>query len=374
MAVVDSKRIYILGAGGSIGHSNGLFPSIAEFFSSAKILGIDLKRDFERLFDYTKSEFGRSILRRQERINIEDILTHLEIEIEKRATFDLLEVRQQLLTLIRDVLLGLELKLPGAPGQYNALSERLQDNDTIITFNWDLILDNILDRAIILNDINDKKPRTKSKRPHYQNFIENLSAYSEWIWAHMTTAKPFSSWSSNIGYSLKLHGSIDWFYCPNENCRSWHKVFPQLDPLKTYQCGECYEAMECLLIPPTLNKRYRQYPLIQRIWNLAAQEIQSAKELVIWGYSLPPTDFYSLWLIRQARKLPIESLIIINREIVNNQYNVRVEFVRHIYNLFRDRVSKDSLHLFENFDDYCGGISIFDKHSTIDKVKILKRL
>jgi hypothetical protein len=74
-----------------------------------------------------------------------------------------------------------------------------------------------------------------------------------------------------------------------------------------------------MIIPPVLKKEYRQYPLIRRIWNIASKEIESADEIIIWGYSLPPTDFLVFGLLRQARDKSLKRLILINPNIVRRK-------------------------------------------------------
>lgn len=63
----------------------------------------------------------------------------------------------------------------------------------------------------------------------------------------------------------------------------------------------CHNQLRPLMIPPILNKAYDQYPGIQALWATALREIEKCSEVIIWGYSLAPTDFYSSWLLRQGR-------------------------------------------------------------------------
>ncbi len=48
------------------------------------------------------------------------------------------------------------------------------------------------------------------------------------------------------------------------------------------------------------------------LWNIAVQEIKQANEIVIWGYSLPPTDFHSQWLLRKADSKNLQRVWVIN--------------------------------------------------------------
>ena len=143
------------------------------------------------------------------------------------------------------------------------------------------------------------------------------------------------------GVYLKLHGSIDWFYCANEGCRLFNLIFPVKKPTEDYYCcSECHEHNLPLIIPPVLNKAYRQHPVIRRIWNHAADEVKSADELIIWGYSLPPTDFYSKWLLLQARGGANKWTNLIRMTVINpnavDREGGHTDFMKRFKRLYQD--------------------------------------
>jgi len=357
------KRVYILGAGSSIGHSKGKFPSIEGFFRAARELNYQKGDEFIAIEKFVKKIWGRNILSKQNPINIEELFTHIEIELERSNSPLLLDLHQKFLKLIQKVLLSLENEISGQKGDFNTLVEVehsrpvLRKDDTIITYNWDLLLDNILGRQRCLENPNASP--TGNIFPQYDNFKVDLSAYSERTWAHLGIEPPYQTWKPKVGYFLKMHGSIDWFYCGNESCRALHKVFPQVDPTQQYLCSECHEPVKFLIIPPILNKAYRQYPLIRKIWNIATQEIRSANEIIIWGYSLPPTDFHSIWLLRQGREAPLQKITIINPEVVTKtKKNPNTNFINRFKNIFSDKIPQGSPILFENFSDFADGNDI----------------
>jgi hypothetical protein len=281
--------------------------------------------------------------------------------------------------LIQSVLLGLSKEIADKEGEYQNFATKLERTDTIITFNWDLLLDNVLKRERILaREYNKNIKDTDALSGHYRQFILDLSALGEGTVLHLSLMKPYQEWHSGAGCYLKMHGSIDWFYCSNEHCRATGKVFPVLEPAQTHYCSECHERLVFLIIPPVLNKGYRKYPLIRRIWNLAAKELSFAGELIIWGYSLPPTDFYALWLLRQARQSPLKKLTIINPSvsnlIVNKNKRVATKFVRRFYAIFRDKIPKNSVSIYESFGDYCENNDVITKYNLGEPQTIYERL
>ena len=119
---------------------------------------------------------------------------------------------------------------------------------------------------------------------------------------------------------------------------------PHSDP----ECSECGEHMPRLVVPPVLNKNVRNYPLVRRIWNTAEAHIRDARELVIWGYSLPPTDFYAQWLLRQAPSHALERIAIINPNVNDDAFVGR--FIQpHIPGVDRGQCRID---LYRSFSDF----------------------
>ncbi len=294
----------------------------------------------------------------------------------------LLAIREQLHKLIQSVLLGLEPKIHNParrsedkipPGEYHLLYSKLEPQDTIVTFNWDILLDNVLEREQILDG--DKGFATKdinAPRPNqYRHFFNELSAKAEMSWKHIVFDQPYQEWKPESGYYLKVHGSIDWFYCSNDQCRASRKVFPLLEPSKQHYCAECHEPLVLLIIPPVINKTYRQHPLVRKIWNVAAKEFSIVEELVVWGYSLPTTDFYATWLFRQARQSSLKTITIIDPSAITKEYHLSLSFLRKFYDIFRDLIPKESVHIYESFEDYCGNENVFAKHE-IESNEIMK--
>lgn len=141
----NSKRVFILGAGSSISHDSA-FPSINKFFEKAKEIGINIKKNFPDLHDYIFINFGIDVTSRKNEANIETIFTNIEIDLERYQEIKLESVRQQLLKLIKNVLIELVNRCGNKEGNLHKFSDRLKDSDTVLTFNWDILLDSILSK------------------------------------------------------------------------------------------------------------------------------------------------------------------------------------------------------------------------------------
>lgn len=130
--------------------------------------------------------------------------------------------------------------------------------DTVITFNYDLILENALKwRGVRPDYCLDTKDYSDGTRPT----IEALKV-------------------------IKVHGSINW----EDHGRFSVKVVDQPQELIERPNGRP------LLIPPTWAKG-SQTRLSRLLWSNAVDAIQKAHRIVIIGYSMPKTDLYFKYML-----------------------------------------------------------------------------
>lgn len=373
-----SKTVFILGAGASYSHSNKEFPLINDIFKTAKEYGllsnIDNLDEFNEKYrvvrEYINKKFGKDIFDFGQKMDIEEILTILEIDIEKINSIDLQTIRELIISIIFWTFYRLTLKsyYYNRDSDYYQFVNQLKENDTIISYNWDVLLDNVLGREDLIEKIKvrelyeqDIKNITKKQ---YLKMLIDLSAYRDYL--NFRINAPYEQYHSE-GYYLKLHGSIDWLYCPNEDCGLYAKVFPIKNVHGEYWCSECSSRMKHLIIPPVLNKNYSRFPFIKKIWNIALEEIRSAEELVIWGYQLPHSDFYNRWLFRQTSDL-LRKVIIIDPQCYKKDKNQHItqnkkEFLDNFLSVFQTGKKDPDMIYYEYFKDYINGIKYIDKYN-----------
>lgn len=128
------------------------------------------------------------------------------------------------------------------------------------------------------------------------------------------------------GLLLKIHGSLNWFYCPScsrltlgisRSLASTYKVTNMLfaagrDLNEWYtchgkECESCHAIaneetqayVEPLLITPTHLKDYRN-PHIARLWYLAERTLREAERVIFVGYSLPDDDLEVAYLLKRG--------------------------------------------------------------------------
>lgn len=186
----------------------------------------------------------------------------------------------------------------------DTLCERASASLTIVSLNYDIIVDNVL------SEILDEK--THGALPDYACDIAT-PAYQAAYELPRADRDPLRL------VLLKLHGSLNWMYCPNCNrldlgvAESGHTVKvlgqlwatqPSLRLEERYTsrgrpCPDCETRMRALLITPTSQKDYGN-PHIARIWYTAARALRRADRVVFIGYSLPHDDIEVAYLLKRG--------------------------------------------------------------------------
>lgn len=130
-------------------------------------------------------------------------------------------------------------------------------------------------------------------------------------------ATPFYRQRPKFGTLLKIHGSLNWLYCPgchrlelgisevSSNTAKVLNALYQHSPLeKRYgchgsQCEECKTFVRPVLITPTHSKDYRN-PHIAQIWYRAERLLRDADRVIIVGYSLPEDDVDVIYMLKRG--------------------------------------------------------------------------
>lgn len=120
----------------------------------------------------------------------------------------------------------------------------------------------------------------------------------------------------HFGTLLKIHGSLNWSYCPGcnrldlgvaESGRTYKMLdeLYQVNPLEAryschgFPCPQCRTFVEPVLITPTQLKDYRN-PHVAKVWTLAEQALRKAERAIIVGYSLPDDDLDVIYLLKRG--------------------------------------------------------------------------
>lgn len=152
--------------------------------------------------------------------------------------------------------------------------DRLRDQKAaIVSFNWDLVLDQKL-------------------------FESGLSSASYGL-------------SKDLGSGpvlLKPHGSLNWYDAPQTQKISEEKL---IDVFHDERKAECIKAFvhpraiksragrryTPLIVPPTYLKDFNR-PVFRHLWNRCTDVLSTPKRLVFLGYSLPSADLHAQFIFR----------------------------------------------------------------------------
>lgn len=308
-------KVYLLGAGASASHSRGVMPVTSGMLPTAKRLGIlgdpMTRQFFPNLDKYVQQNLGGP-LDALEEFDPEYTLSLLDIDIAVSPHPILLQARRELVELIRQTIWRAELKVSPDMGEYGDLVGSLASDDALLTLNWDCLLDRAAGRwAMPLME----SPIPESTR--YGRFLLDYTGDGDSTIVKAGFPPPQFDVDPGSAHFLKLHGSIDWYRCVNSSCRNFERLFALgTSASEAPTCSACYEKTELTLVPPTLDKKLRSIPVVRRIWNAANHAMSNADELILWGYSAPPTDFFATWLIANAFRSNLRRLTVINSGLV----------------------------------------------------------
>lgn len=292
---IPQKSVYFLGAGASKA-SDFQLPTMSEFFTEE-----DFKQDkYPALHKFIGRVFPKVSFKE---LNLEEVITRLELSIDRFGAFGehpepyLHVARREFDRYVRERLSYQPVNGRHVCQKHEVLRDQMNDKDSIITLNYDLVVDYALFE--ISKDSSGRFQEDSLLGRMYGLLGRGISAWSG------GDASIHRSYIGR-GYYLKLHGSIDWLYCQYPQCGNHQVFFPncigeqdthhsQGDP-----CQLCGSPLVSVIIPPTMNKTFIEYPKLGLLWTLAWKEIRAADKLVLIGMSLPESDYYLKWLINSA--------------------------------------------------------------------------
>jgi hypothetical protein len=278
---------------------------MAEFFEAFRV------EEYPELAKFLENRFpGREI----SSLNLEEVITHLELSLEgfgakwKRMEFDLYQAHYNCMEYIEK-----RLNYIPKPEMHSEIHRKIisqcSPNDTFITLNYDLILD-----LSLYGYINKKMDFDGQK---YLTKLDHIVGSP----IHLAGSSPSKLIGEWKGFFLKLHGSLGWFYCPEEKCNN-HQQFSLTPPFggseevdQNDSCRICGSAMAPVIVPSVSGKSFEKYPKMGILWNVAYREIRDATKLIFIGLSLPESDYFFWWLLREGRteSSSIPEVIVVNK-------------------------------------------------------------
>lgn len=172
-------------------------------------------------------------------------------------------------------------------------SARDYDPVSVISLNWDIVLDKALHATLTENDKGLSGRYDPIGVVDYCCYISSLDEHDERV-------KP-GLWALGAkGYNvklLKLHGSMNWLQCTT--CQrlfvAFDGKFTVIDPSRRQRCRHCEKndlqsSLQGSLVMPTFLKDLSNFQ-VKLVWQNAGVELMEARKVVFIGYSLPHADF-----------------------------------------------------------------------------------
>jgi hypothetical protein len=321
------RSVYVLGAGFSYNFNREEFPLIRDFLETAKTRLIYQPETEHRELAYVISKYFHDASYH----DIEKVLSFLSasplhdrsIPSEHRSVIydELVEIIVRVLSVASQS--GADSHATGDTYERFA-SHLIETESTVITFNYDLLIDNLL-------------MHTNQWHPYDGYGVDIPLVYK----AMPTSPHTYLHQSLGSGLDmhwpkatlLKLHGSINW---------GWPTIFEdkgeaiyQLPAnegvsiakfaVKTEFGSPFTLYFKPVIIPPILDKSFwLRNTTFRVLWNMAMEAIDDASTITFIGYSLPVTDFMAEFMFRQGINLhSTETKIVVvdpNASELRNRY------------------------------------------------------
>lgn len=287
-------------------------------------------------------------------IALEDVFTPIDrciidgISFRSLDTKKLVDLREKIYSLI---VFAIKAKLSGASNKKSYIDEFAEyltdemkprmsnlkhDPVSVISTNWDILLDNSIKSALEKDDNNGVVDYCC-----YISSLHNDETIKPGLWA-------LGKGKYNVKL-LKLHGSMNWLNCPK--CQRLYVAFynkiADYGIYKNQHCAHCVDnfnenkhvaiALRSNLIMPTFLKDLTNFQ-IKLIWQNAGIELSEASKVVFIGYSLPQADYELRQLL--SRMIPHEAIIeVVMREEINTQIEIsNIETLKRYKTFFGKRI------------------------------------
>jgi len=188
--------------------------------------------------------------------------------------------------LVRRVLIHTTCDLDGGVAKpiiskiHPPMLQRLQKGDTLITFNYDTVIEEAMPTKATL------------WTPRGGYWVDATGMTHDWTKKWFSSRKLDSSQKAQIKL-LKLHGSLNWELYATAKVRLKHRPY-----VVRARKGKPVSD-SAAIVPPGWHKRVDRNPY-NALWHEARLQLEKCATLVVVGYSLPETDLIAKALFLEA--------------------------------------------------------------------------
>lgn len=128
----------------------------------------------------------------------------------------------------------------------------------------------------------------------FTNFDAPAEVDKEWNWSRpdLSATKLY-----------KLHGSLNWLYCPTCNSLT---LTPGMKGAvlsaddRRADCAVCSLRRTPIIVPPTFYKDMSRV-FLSTVWNKAESALRKVNHLILCGYSFPDADMHIKYLLKRIQ-------------------------------------------------------------------------
>jgi hypothetical protein len=200
----------------------------------------------------------------------------------------------------------------------------------VVTFNYDTLLE----------------------RPLIERGVSRRKLYFDRLVAHQAEATSRRADEKFLHpLVLKLHGSVNWRCSQSDFESIVHGRAKELGKITIWSddkpCPSPDDSTSPLIIPPIPNKPITAASIFAHLWTTAYEYLHEARELVIVGYSCPPTDTLARTMFTHFENTKLQEISIVDpnagaltsyREMVPERISKRARWT--YYADFRDYISR----------------------------------
>jgi len=289
---MDSTSVVIVGAGFSAAATNGKMPLMTGFFDRLT------KEDYPELFDFVTEVGCNHKCKTIAEANIERVLLTLE-----QARFAPTRAIAGWLDRFADSESEIHKQLSYYTLQRLKEGADIDDDNwaagvlagcgagtTVISMNYDNLAESILSNRDGMRH-GDRNPTC----PHCRMRLlldQSCSCY-------VRNADMGEFWRGAV---LKPHGSVAWKRCQEEGCCNYECLVAdrQCQPFEPCKCEYCGTDCAPVMVLPTIGKHLDDIPEIGVMWEACRSAVKDAESILLFGFSMPPSDELLMQLIRSA--------------------------------------------------------------------------
>ncbi len=152
---------------------------------------------------------------------------------------------------------------------------------------------------------------------------------------------------------FKLHGSLNWLYCPTciiLDITPFEKSVAKL-VYESKRCEKCNGNVVPIIVPPTFFKVMSNH-FLEQIWYKSDELLRTAKRIIFCGYSFPDADIHIKYLLKRAELFTRKGFEVLVINAPSDQTpEVAIDEAKRYKRFFRD---KHKVHYLNgSFERFC---------------------